>query len=541
MLMLVSTAAVYAQSTTDAGSLGVLTVTGGQVQGVPTDVDGVTVFKGIPYAGPQGGDNRFAAPTPVEPWEGVKIADTWPDRSMHWSGINPVGEFYGDEFYYDEAWIPPISENGASVNVFTPAKATGEKLPVYFWIHGGANAHGYASEVEFWASKLAEKGIVVVLAQYRLGPFGELALEEIQEENPQKIAGNQRLQDLVAALHWVEDNIAEFGGDPETVTIGGQSAGARNVNSLLRSPLAKGLFDRAVMQSAFRIGPAGEAPADEVNAETPEKLEEIFGKPMTLADLRALPAERFFEPVSETDDELLYYALRTALNGDAIDGVAITEESVDLLREGALDGIDLLVGAVADEGTASGDPDETMSLDEYAKVMEEKFGSEWETAYPAGDEQQAYRLSRRLNGDYVFAQSLVSAQYAANNNELNAYAYYFDNPPPGRNAEYYGAWHSSDLWYFFNSMRAEEGQRPWTEADFRLAETISSYLANFVKTGNPNGEGLPEWPTADDGEFVRFADGYAYPVETTPYPTRDELNKEFVMEEWKIEPAKLGE
>lgn len=538
LLLMLSAAPVFAQ---DAGPLGILSITGGQVQGVPTDVDGVTVLKGIPYAGPQGGDNRFAAPTPVVPWDGVKIADTWPDRSMHWSGINPVGEFYGDEFYYDEAWIPPLSEDGASLNIFTPANSSGEALPVYFWIHGGANAHGYASEIEFWASKLAEKGIVVVLAQYRLGPFGELALQEIQDENPQGVAGNQRLQDLIAALNWTKENIAAFGGDPETVTIGGQSAGSRNVYSLLRSPLAKGLFDRAVMQSAFRIGPAGEAPATELHAETPTKLEELFGKPMTLADLRAVPAERFFEPVGANDDTLLYYALRSALNGDAIDGVSITEESVDLMREGNLDGIDFLVGAVADEGTASGDPEGTMALDEYAKVMEEKFGPDWESAYPAGDPEQAYRLTRRTNGDYAFAQALLSAQYAANNNEdVNAYAYYFDNPPPGRNSEYYGSWHSSDLWYFFNSMRTEEGQRPWTEADFRLAETISSYLANFVKTGDPNGEGLPTWPTADNGEFVRFADGYAYPVDTTPYPSRDKLNQQVVMEEWDISEENLG-
>lgn len=163
-------------------------------------------------------------------------------------------------------------------------------------------------------------------------------------------------------------------------------------------------------------------------------------------------------------------------------------------------------------------------------------------SYPAGDEQQAYRLVRRTNGDNTFAQSLISARYAANNNEdASAYVYYFDNPPPGRNSEYYGSWHSSDLWYFFNSMRAEEGQRPWTEADFRMAETISSYLANFVKTGDPNGDGLPQWPTVDDGEFVRFNDGYVYPVTSTPNPTRDKLNQANVMEEWGITPDQIGE
>lgn len=540
-ILVLSPLALSAQSADTP--LGVITVTGGQVQGVPTDVEGVTVFKGLPYAGPASGEARFAAPTPVEPWDGIKTADTWPDRSMQWSGINPVGEFWGDEFYYDPEFLPPISENGAALNIFTPADSADANLPVYVWFHGGANAHGYASEMEFWASKLAEKGIVVVSAQYRLGVFGELALPEITAENPDGISGNQRMQDLVAALEWVRDNISAFGGDPETVTIGGQSAGSRNVYGLLRSATARDLFDRAVMQSTFRIGPADEEPAADAEAKNAAAIEEIFGKPMTLADLRALPAERFFEPVSAEDDTLLYYKLRSALNGDTIDGVAITEDSVDLLREGALSGIDILTGATADERTSTrGTPDGTMAMEEYAAYMEKAYGADWETAYPASDPPHAYRLMLRSGGDETFAEAMVSARLAlANNEDTNAWVYYFDNPPPGRNSEFYGSFHSSDLWYFFNSMRDAEGQRPWTEADYRMGDIISTYLANFVKTGNPNGEGLPEWEQPTDGPaFMHFTDGRAYPSETTPHPTRDQLNRDLILTKYGLSPEVLN-
>ncbi|MGO4855408.1 carboxylesterase/lipase family protein [Phaeovulum sp. W22_SRMD_FR3] len=524
-------------------TLGVVTVTGGQVRGISTDVEGVTLFKGLHYAGPSDGPARFAAPTPVLPWEGVKAADSWPDRSMQWSGINPTGEFWGDEFYYDPAVLPPISENGAALNIFTPAQSGEAKLPVYVWIHGGANAHGYGSEMEFWASKLAEKGIVVVTAQYRLGIFGELALSEITAESPEGYSGNQRDQDLIAALQWVRDNIAQFGGDPATVTIGGQSAGSRNVYSLMRAAPAKGLFRRAVMESTFRIGPADEVPAAEAEAKNAAAIEALFGKPMSLADLRALPAERFFEPVSDTDDRLLYYALRSTTNGDTIDGKMITAESVDLMRDGALDGIDILTGANADERTSlQGGPEKTMPLTEYASWMEGRYGAEWQAAYPAGDPMQAYRLQLRAGADEVLAEAMISARYAkAHNKDNNVWVYAFDNGPPGRDAEFYGSFHSSDLWYFFNSLRKDEGQRPWTEKDFRMAETMSSYLANFVKTGNPNGEGLPEWKQPVNGPaMMRFNDGHAYPVPTTPYPLRDDLNRGLVLKRYGLDADALN-
>src|SRR5579871_237765 len=233
-----------------ARPIDIVSVTGGKVQGVTSDIPGVQVFKGIPFAGPTGGNNRFRPPQPVVPWNDVKRADAWGAAVLQDMQLNPVGTFWGDEFYYDPAFTPRASENGLNLNVFTPAKDAADKLPVYVWIHGGGNNHGHASEMEFWATKLAAKGIIIVPVQYRTGPMGFLSLPELSKENGGS-SGNMAIEDLVQALQWVRDNIAGFGGDPANVTVGGQSAGAHNTGVLLRAPAAKGLFHRAVMQSNF--------------------------------------------------------------------------------------------------------------------------------------------------------------------------------------------------------------------------------------------------------------------------------------------------
>lgn len=523
-------ALIVAPLAQDTAPIDIVSIEGGQVQGVDTDIAGVQLFKGLPYAASTAGDNRYRAPQPVETWEGVRLADTWGDRSMQWSGVNPVGEYWGDEFYYDPAFLPAISENGLNLNVFTPAKTAGEKLPVYVWIHGGGNAHGFASEIEFYASKLAAQGIVVVPIQYRVGAFAYLTVDELNAESPTGVVANHNLLDMVAALKWVNENIEGFGGDPSQVTIGGQSAGASNVVTLLRSPLAKGLFSRAVIEStAGNFLPTKLPTLAEQQAKNTTAIEQIFGKPMSVADLRAIPADDFF--TEKVDDELLYYALRAATGGLVIDGVSLTEESIDLLKPGVLDGIDIMIGSVSDERTSNGgDPAGTMSPAEFDEAMTKVYGDTYKNVYMPSDPQNAYRLNLRANADNRFQSALISAQYAKANNDSNVFAFYFNHALPGRNAEFYGSGHSSELWYFFNSMRAAAGQRLWTDADYRLGETMSTYLANFVKQGDPNGEGLPQWPQPVDGPaFVRFADGYAYPVETTPYPARDAINRAVVL------------
>ncbi|MGV1836000.1 carboxylesterase/lipase family protein [Rhizobium rhizogenes] len=540
----------WAQAASSKASVDTVTVEGGKVKGVATDISGVQVFKGIPFAGPTSGDNRFRAPQPVVPWEGVKLADQWGDQALQDIHTNPVGAFWGDEFYFDPAFLPKASENGLNLNVWTPAKSAGDKLPVYVWIHGGANHHGYASEMEFYASKLAAKGIVVVSVQYRVGALGFLALKELSDESPQHVSGNYATLDLVKALHWVKDNIAGFGGDPSKVTIGGQSAGARNTTMLLRTPLAKGLFRRAVIES----GSSGFMPVPmmdlkEREAVDAKAMETVFGKPTSLADLRAIPADTIVTQTMSDGKTLLYDALHGAINKTSqytLDGYVFTKDSIDLLKPDALNGHDIMIGGTSDEYTSlEGGPDKTLAPEDFAKAIQTiGYDDAWKEVYRPSNDQDAYRLWLRARADYNLQNFIVSAEYAkAHNKDFNVYTFYFNHAPPGRNSEFYGSFHSSDLWYFFNSMRDVPGQRKWTGADYRMADTMSSYLVNFVKTGNPNGDGLPRWQqttVSDKGAFMRFRDGYAYPVTQTPYPERDALNRQTALRKAKLTEAALA-
>ncbi|CUX06860.1 Carboxylesterase type B [Agrobacterium fabacearum S56] len=540
MSILVSAPTAFAQTTaTEAKNtpVDIVKIDGGQVKGVPTDVPGVQVFKGLPYAASTTGANRFRVAQPVQPWGGVKLADKWGDQAMQDVNLNPVGMFWGDEFYFDKEFMPPASENGLNLNVFTPAQSIEDKLPVYVWVHGGGNDHGYASEIEFYASKLAAKGIIVVPVQYRVGPFGFLSLEELSKESPDGTSGNYAIKDLVTALRWVKKNIGGFGGDCSNVTIGGQSAGSRNVNMLLRTPAARGLFHRVVLQSASGGLLATDFPTMEEKTKTNgEAITKIFGKPMSVAELRQVPAEEF---ISRKVDEKtsLFYALHKTIGSFVIDGTLLTRESVNLLRPGALDGIDIMIGSNADERTSTvGIPAGKMDEPQFTSAMDKYYGSGWQAAYRPTDPQNAYRLKLRSEADNLLQTALISAQYAKNHNKnANTYVYYFNHDLPGRDNEFYGSFHSSDLWYFMNSLRDKPGHRPWTDADYRMAETMSTYLANFVKTGSPTAAGQPQWPQPVDGPaFMRFADGYAYPVNTTPYPLRDAVNRQQVLKTYAL-------
>lgn len=525
-----------------AAPIAVVQVTGGKVRGIKTDVEGVQIFKGVPFAASTAGENRWRAPQPVVAWDGVRTADTWGDQALQDVNLNPVGGFWGDEFYYDKAFLPKASEDGLNLNVYTPAKAVDDKLPVYVWIHGGGNDHGYASELEFWGSKLAAKGIVLVQVQYRVGPTGFLALQELSAESPQKVSGNYALLDLVESLKWVKANIANFGGDPSQVTVGGQSAGGRNTVTLLKTPLAKGLFNRVVVQSGFGgVLPQPFKTLKEAEVDNAASAEKIFGKTMSLADLRAVKADEFF--TQKVGEKSLFMAWDAAVNEFIIDGVTLTNESVDLLRPGALDGIDILIGGTSNERASQwGHPDKVLNDTEFTTVMTKLYGDDsYKSAYKPSNPHEAYRLTVKSDSEYRFQEFLISAQYAKNNNkDSNVFAYYFDHAPPGRNSEFYGAFHSADLWYFFNSIRDEPGQRHWLDADYRTADMMSSYLANFIKNGNPNGTGLPEWPQPETApNLLRFADGYAYSVTETPSPSRDAVNRNAILKKHGIDPSKL--
>jgi para-nitrobenzyl esterase len=232
---------VFAQ-TSDA----TVAVEGGKIQGVAADVAGITVYKAIPFAAPPVGPNRWKAPQPVVAWSGVKDSSAWPNRCYQLANANPPGTFYANEFYWDPSKDPKDSEDCLYLNICAPAKPTTGSRPVMVFYHGGGNRHGNNSEIEFNAAKLAAKGIIVVTAAYRLNLLGFLSLPGMKDEG----GGNFAVLDTVEALKWVKKNIAAFGGNASNVTISGQSAGSRNVRSLMSTPLAKGLFQRAIMHSS---------------------------------------------------------------------------------------------------------------------------------------------------------------------------------------------------------------------------------------------------------------------------------------------------
>jgi para-nitrobenzyl esterase len=498
-------------------------VEGGSIRGAPTDVADVTVYKGVPFAAPPIGPNRWRAPQPVVSWSGVKDSTAWPNRCYQLASANPPGTFYFNEFYWDPSRDPKSSEDCLYLNVWVPAKPASGSLPVMVYYHGGGNRHGNISEVPFNVAKLAAKGVIVVTAAYRLNIMGFLALPGMKEDG----AGNFAILDAVEALKWVKKNIASFGGDPGRVTIAGQSAGSRNVRSVLSTPLAKGLLQRAIMHSSPTVmaqpGKANYVTLEDKAAAAAPVFQKYFpGK--TIDDLRKLPVEEFYNDATKVED--LYSV--TSGTYAAIDGKVLTAESVDLLKTGALGGIDVIVGTVADERTAlDGAPDKVMEIPAFHAYWKKQLGEDtynaysFEKLYPAYTTRDAYRQHLKAQADLALEQNRIAGPLlAARNPGSKVYVFYFDHPTPGRDREYYGAWHSSDIWYAFNSLRNEPGQRQWSPQDFELAEQASSLWANFIKNGDPNGEGLPAWSQSNhsnNGAYLWFAEKSTGTTSGSPY------------------------
>lgn len=516
--------------TAKAAPLTEVSVTGGKVQGVPSDTAGVTQFLGIPFAGDVGGDNRWKPAPPVMPWEGVLVADRWGDQILQ------------DPNRLSDA---PISDNGLNLAVWTPAQSISDRLPVYMLIHGGANRLGANSWKDLYPAELAAKGVVVVSVQYRLGAPAWLSLPEMDKERPNGPKGNFGVLDLVEALRWIQENIEAFGGDPATVTIGGQSAGAENTVALLRTPLAKGLFKRAFIQSSFTgFLPGKIVPFAEKSQQNQEAVNELFGKEMTLKDLRAIGAKTWLAKWKDGKDSLYgTLAGEVATNQFyTIDDYVFTQDSVNLLQPGDFDGLDIIIGQTADEYTGLRPNDLTMTEEEQHKAMltairPHQAGNVDQDVFPlyaTNDPVEAYRLSLRMLNDYMFQYVRVGAEFAKAHNKANVYLYYWDHWPPGKDQGFRRAWHGGDPWYFNGAIRTgDHSQLPWTDPDFAMRDLAVAYLANFIKSGDPNGYNVPHWgqvTAASGGQFIRFHEGGAEMRTSTIYPTRDAYLRRKVLE-----------
>jgi para-nitrobenzyl esterase len=440
---------------------------------------------------------------------------------------------------------PSTADKGLVLNIWTPAQSGEEKLPVYMLVHGGANRSGSNSEDELYAAELAAKGLVVVSVNYRLGALGFLALPEMAKENEHGTVGNFAILDLIKALNWIKSNISGFGGDPDAITIGGQSSGAENVVALIRSPLAKGLFKRAFISSSFTgFLPGKNVAAEQKTKANQEAVNRLFGKEMTLNDLRAIPAAALLEPWNGRNSLYGQLAASTVTRQFyTVDGKTFTDDSIDLLRPGVFDGLSIMIGQTADELTSlRGGTDKELSEEEFRAAIQKPeypymvggYDARILDLYQPQTPLDAYRLSLRAVADRMFAYVKIGAEYVKTHNDANVWLFYWDHVPPGNNEGFRRAYHASDLYYFNASLRVgKEDQPRWTDPDFSMKELASSYLANFIKTGNPNGDGLPQWGEvvegSGDSQFLRFHEGEGRMVTGTVYPSRDAYHREMIL------------
>ena len=470
----------------------------GVVEGT-TGKNSVRVFLGIPYAAPPVGDSRWKAPQPVPAWTGVHKADHFGAHCMQ-------ANIYGDMIFKDAG----MSEDCLNLNVWTPAKSAHDRLPVMVWIYGGGFQAGATSEPRQNGEVLAAKGVVVVSMNYRLGIFGFYSHPELTKESGHHASGNYGLLDQLESLRWVRKNIAAFGGDPGKVTIFGESAGSFSVSALIASPLAHGLFARAIGESGAFFG-------DTLAAKTLEKSEEdgakfaTSEKAATLADLRAIPAENLLKASRAGGNDYRF--------GPNIDGYFLPTPASEIYAAGKESHVPLLAGWNADEGSYQVVMSKGFTAEKFKAQIKQKFpkdAAEVEKLYASGSDDEAFRSAKDLAGDQFIAFSTwkwIEMQRQTGGGKVYRYLFSrvrpakpdvkFGGIPVGR----FGAVHASEIEYVFGALDSNK-EYAWEPADYKLSELMQTYWSNFAKTGDPNRAGLPKWPQNDhqDGYAVMYLD-----------------------------------
>lgn len=417
----------------------------GAVRGV--SAGGYTVFRGIPYAAAPTGERRFCPPQPPAPWKGMRPADAFPPIAPQLP--HAPGSFYHKEFYADEVNAPVCSEDCLYLNIWTPADTPADGCPVVVWIHGGAFRHGYGHEITFDGEAFCKRGIILVTIQYRVGALGYLAHPWLALEDGAN--GNWGLRDQVAALEWVRDNIAAFGGDPQRVTIMGQSAGSFSVQALVCNPAAKGLFSGAILQSGggYRSGINRDIPLAEA-LETGESFVRALDVDTPEA-LRALP----YETILAHQDGYRF--------APVIDGAMVLGPFDEVLEAGMHADVPYLIGSTADD---------------MGRTPAQKA---------AGEKTPLYQGC--LNWSFLL-ETL---------GRKPAYVYYFTRRPLGDDA---GAFHSAELWYMFGTLG--RSWRPKEAEDYAISERMVDSWSQFIKTGDPTAKGTEAWrPCARDDAYVQ--------------------------------------
>lgn len=460
--------ALFAASAAFAAIEDPVRIDAGMISGAATATPDVRVYKGIPFAAPPVGDLRWRAPKPAAHWDGVRKADAFGAECMRGGGGRGTRN---------------VSEDCLYLNVWTGAQKPGEKRPVMVWIYGGGYTSGSGSQSMYDGEALAKKGAIIVTFNYRLGALGFFSYPELTTESDRRGAGNFGVMDSIAALQWVQKNIAAFGGDPKRVTIFGESAGAGMVANLTAIPQAKGLFERASGDSSAwstaqinKLQTLSEAEAAGVKA-----AERLGAK--SLADLRAQPAAAI---------------LRGGGRGAApiVDGWLIREDPSKVFAEGKEIEVPVLVGSNRDE-SFGGNPRSASDFIEQAHKRYGDLADEFLKVYPASSDEQA-KESAFFSGRDEMAFVMRNWARLVSKSGKKSFVYYFTEQPPvvpGARGPFAptvhgSATHVSEILYLFDHL---DNGRPWTDQDRKVADLMSSYWVNFATSGDPNGKGLAKW------------------------------------------------
>lgn len=455
-------------------------VTGGTISGTPARDTSITVFKGIPFAAPPVGPLRWRAPQPVVKWSGVKAADKFGASCMQ--SIVTERKPWTYEFMAHN----DVSEDCLYLNVWTAAKSASEKRPVFVYIYGGGFNEGSTAVPGYDGEGLAKKGLIVVTINYRVGILGFFSHPELTAESATKTSGNYGLLDQVAALEWIRDNIAHFGGDPARVTIAGQSAGASSVNDLIASPLSKGLFARAIAESGIAYSRGGGTKLEQ--AEQAGVAFAAAKGAKSIADLRAMSWQQLTAPVQGGGR-----GFRVAV---VIDGSYLPQPVVEIYAAGKQADVPTLTGWNKGESGAS--PNPTVTAAAFQAQAKQRYGDraeEFLKLYPAANDEQAHTSQNESSWDQQRVSTWLWARDRAKTAKSNAYTYFWDHALPGPDAGLYGAFHTSEVLYALNTLYMSE--RPFTPEDHSIADQVSGYWANFATTGNPNGKALTNWPAVN--------------------------------------------
>jgi para-nitrobenzyl esterase len=465
----------------------------GKVQGTINSDHTVRMFKGVPFAAPPVGDLRWKAPQPAPRWTGVRPADKYGSACLQ-------TDVYGDIFFRDSQ----PSEDCLNLVIWAPAKPETQKIPVLVWFYGGGFVAGGNSERRYDGETLAAKGIIVVEPNYRLGVFGFFSHPELTKESAQKASGNYAFLDQVAALQWVVKNIAAFGGDPNNITIGGESAGSLSVSALMASPLSRGLFQRALGESGAFFPSGPEAGMQLHPRSASEQAGVKFAKSVgatSLAQMRAKPANDLLQAAAKDNRGFGF--------GPNLDGYFLPASVRAIYEHGSQSHVPLLAGWNADEGKLEVllNPQKP-SPRSFADQAQARFGEQahqFLKLYPAATDQEAMASAEALAGDdFIVYSTWKWIDLHRKTSGAPVYQYRFEQVPATKPGEMIGPFpasaagskHAGEIEYVFETLTSLEGV-PWTKDDFQVSEAMASYWVNFVKTGDPNGKGLPQWPKSD--------------------------------------------